>query len=200
MVRIFALSASLILLAGFQEASASVYVDALDERDGIYYKSNETKPFSDLWRSYWWYECPLAAWQGTSYKDCPLSAEGTFKDGKKEGPHRSWGISGQLLDEELYKDGKKNGQGTYTFPDGEKYVGAFKDNKKSGQGTYTYPDGDKYVGEYKDSKRNGQGTFTQANGVKYVGTWKDDKEWNGNVYNTKNNIIVRFVHGERINQ
>ena len=31
-----------------------------------------------------------------------------------------------------------------------KYVGEFKDNKPNGQGTWTYYNGDKYVGEWKD--------------------------------------------------
>ena len=65
--------------------------------------------------------------------------------------------------------------GTYTFADGDKYVGEVKDNKKHGQGTYTYANGDKYVGEYKDGKINGQGTFTSADGDKYFGEWKEDK-------------------------
>ena len=34
-----------------------------------------------------------------------------------------------------------------------------KGNCKNGQGTYTWPSGDKYVGEYKDSKRHGKGTL-----------------------------------------
>ena len=70
--------------------------------------------------------------------------------------------------------------GTYTFPDGAKYVGEWKDNKPNGQGTFTdsdsnqsmktftYPDGAKYVGEYKDNKRNGQGAMTWPSGDKYV--------------------------------
>ena len=52
-----------------------------------------------------------------------------------------------------------NGQGTYTWATGEKYVGEFKDGNLNGQGTYTFPDGKKYVGEFKDGKRNGQGTY-----------------------------------------
>ena len=32
-------------------------------------------------------------------------------------------------------------------------------------GTYTWNNGDKYVGEYKDDERNGQGTYTYANGT-----------------------------------
>ena len=55
--------------------------------------------------------------------------------------------------------------GTYTFDDGDKYVGEWKDNKYHGQGTYTYANGDKYVGEYKDDKKHGQGTYTYANGT-----------------------------------
>jgi len=35
----------------------------------------------------------------------------------------------------------KNGYGTFTFPDGRKYVGESKDSKKHEQGTLTYADG-----------------------------------------------------------
>ena len=77
-----------------------------------------------------------------------------------------------------YKDGKYNGQGTYTAANGNKYVGEYKDDKRNGQGTYTFASGNKYVGEYKDGKYNGQGTYTAANGDKYVGEFKDDK-YNG---------------------
>ena len=48
--------------------------------------------------------------------------------------------------------------GTFTWPDGEKYVGEWKDNKRNGQGTYTFPSGNKYVGEFKD------GDFQTASG------------------------------------
>ena len=76
-----------------------------------------------------------------------------------------------------FKNGKFNGQGTYTAYD-YKYVGEFKDGKGNGRGTYTFVDGRKYVGEFKDEMRNGQGTYTFANGSKYVGEWKDDR-YNG---------------------
>ena len=42
--------------------------------------------------------------------------------------------------------GEPNGQGTYTNPDGGKYIREFKDGKEQVQGTYTYPDGRKYIG------------------------------------------------------
>ncbi|MDA0361923.1 MAG: hypothetical protein O3A45_02845 [Proteobacteria bacterium] len=42
--------------------------------------------------------------------------------------------------------------------------------------TYTYHNGDKYVGEWKDDKQHGQGTYTFADGGKLVGEWKDGKQ------------------------
>ena len=36
--------------------------------------------------------------------------------------------------------------------DKTKYIGQFKDGKFDGQGTYTYPDGTKYIGQFKDGK------------------------------------------------
>ena len=44
------------------------------------------------------------------------------------------------------------------------YVGEFKDGKFNGQGTYTYYSGDKYVGEFKDGTFNGQGIEFNADG------------------------------------
>ena len=75
------------------------------------------------------------------------------------------------------KDGKcfspKNGQATFTYPNGMTYVGEWKDDKRHGQGTYTFPEGTRYVGEFKDDKVHGQGTTTSPDGTTYVGEWKD---------------------------
>ena len=44
------------------------------------------------------------------------------------------------------------------------YVGEWKNGKKEGQGTFTYGkgkwEGEKYEGEFKDGYRHGQGTYT----------------------------------------
>ena len=66
-----------------------------------------------------------------------------------------------------------NCQGTYTWADGQKYVGEWKDRKQHGQGTDTYSDGSKYVGEYKDGKKYGQGTYTFADGTVEKGIWEN---------------------------
>jgi len=79
----------------------------------------------------------------------------------------------------------KNGYGTYTYPDGEKYVGHFKNGKQNGYGTYTFPDGIKYVGNHKDddfsgtennnSNNNNQNTTTCDQPQKPLYKYKDDK-------------------------
>jgi hypothetical protein len=72
-----------------------------------------------------------------------------------------------------YKDGKRNGFGTYTYANGGKYVGEFKNNKFNGQGTWTHSSGDKYVGEFKDNMLNGHVTVTRSDGDIFVGEYKD---------------------------
>ena len=86
-----------------------------------------------------------------------------------------------------WKDGERNGQGTGKKPDGKKYVGEWKDNKPDGHGTLTYGkgewEGDQYVGEWRENKQNGQGTYKFSNGTKYVGNWKDNRfSGNGTLY------------------
>ena len=74
-----------------------------------------------------------------------------------------------------FKNGKKHGQGTYTYINGNKYVGEFKDDKWHGQGILTYANGDKYVGGFRKRKAYGQGTFTFASGKKWIGEWDNNK-------------------------
>ena len=84
-----------------------------------------------------------------------------------------------------------------TFPDGSRYVGEFKDGKRHGQGTYTWYDPfnkdyeNKYVGQWKDDKQSGQGTWTltcvftlkwKELHAKYVGQWKDGKKHGQGTY------------------
>jgi len=72
------------------------------------------------------------------------------------------------------KNGKRHGQGTYTFANGNKYVGEWKDDKFHGQGTFTWANGDQYIGEWKDSKKHGKGTKTYTDGSVEKGIWKND--------------------------
>ena len=66
-----------------------------------------------------------------------------------------------------------NGQGTYIYANGDKYVGEHKDGWSHGQGTYTDTSGNKYVGEWKDNKMHGQGTKTWSDGAVFKGLWEN---------------------------
>ena len=77
--------------------------------------------------------------------------------------------------------------GTYTYANGDKYVGEHRDGKAHGHGTYTFSDGEKYIGEYRDDERHGQGTNTWPDGEKYVGEWKDDKKHGQGTYTWSRN-------------
>jgi TPR repeat protein len=46
----------------------------------------------------------------------------------------------------------------------------------NGHGSFTYANGDKYVGEWKNGKREGKGAYTFSNGLVINRVWKDDKE------------------------
>jgi len=78
-----------------------------------------------------------------------------------------------------WQDNARTGQGTFYAANGDKYVGEYRNGNKHGQGTQTYgPNsewgGDQFVGEFRDDFRNGQGAYTYANGDKYVGDWQDN--------------------------
>jgi len=54
-----------------------------------------------------------------------------------------------------------------------KKQGCIEGNCWNGQGTFIYKSGDKYVGGWKYSERHGQGTFTYADGRIVKGIWKE---------------------------
>ena len=73
-----------------------------------------------------------------------------------------------------WRNGEKDGQGTYTWSGGEmKYQGQYKDDLEDGQGTFTWPNGEQYQGGFKEDEMDGQGTVALANGKKYKVVYKE---------------------------
>ena len=63
-----------------------------------------------------------------------------------------------------WKNGKKDGQGTYIFNDtGMKYVGTFKCGKLI-QGKWLYPNGSYFEGCFDNNKPKGMGQWHFENG------------------------------------
>ena len=83
---------------------------------------------------------------------------------------------------------------------GDKYVGEFRDGYRNGHGTFIWSDEGKYEGKWKDGKFHGQGTFTFSDGNKGVGEFRDNKPWNIITYKIHVNIIGKYVNGKVVEQ
>ena len=76
----------------------------------------------------------------------------------------------------------RHDRGFYTWTNGETYDGEWKNGEKNGYGTFNFLDGDGYnrdvyVGEWKDDKKHGKGKMIYTNGDDmYDGMWKDDEK------------------------
>lgn len=72
--------------------------------------------------------------------------------------------------------------GSYSYPDGNRYVGEWGNNNRNGQGTLTFSSGHRYVGEFRNGNYNGQGAFFWADGNRYVGEYRDHKRAGQGIY------------------
>ena len=52
--------------------------------------------------------------------------------------------------------------------------GEFVKGKRQGEGTYTFSDGEKYTGQWFQDQQHGKGVFTFKNGNVYDGLWYKD--------------------------
>ena len=63
-----------------------------------------------------------------------------------------------------WKNGKKEGRGTYVFHEtGQKYVGQFKNGQLVG-GKWLYPNGSHFEGSFDNNKPKGHGKWVFQNG------------------------------------
>ena len=103
--------------------------------------------------------------------------EGEFNEGKMEG-------TGCLIYKNKkeyrgqFKDGNKNGYGIMKWLTGEKYEGEWN-NDSFKFGTYSWPNGNLFLGNFENDTINGMGTFyCAALGTIETGMWKNGKRSN----------------------
>ena len=125
--------------------------------------------------------------------------EGEFKDGKMNGHGTKTFPDGTIYKGE-FKEGNRNGHGTVNFPDGTIYEGEFKEGELNGHGTVNFPNGSKYEGEFKDGRRNGHGTATSPNGDRFTGAFSNDQRHGQGTFTYKDGTSYKglWEHGEKI--
>ncbi len=96
---------------------------------------------------------------------------GYVKNGKYTNGTYTYANGNKYIGE--FSQNMASGKGVMSFANGDRYEGLFKNNLRNGFGTYKFADGRVYVGEYKDDLYNGNGTYTQKNGEKYIGEFKN---------------------------
>jgi len=96
-------------------------------------------------------------------------------DGRIEGyGTQSWPDGAKYTGEFL--NGEKHGYGTKTTSNGQSYSGFWKHNNRSGHGTYRWPSGSSYTGNFKHGDNHGWGKYTWHNGKVYEGEYKNDEK------------------------
>jgi hypothetical protein len=73
-----------------------------------------------------------------------------------------------------YRDGKMNGHGIYTWPDGRRFEGEYRDNLRNGRGDFKYADGSRYDGEFRAGLWNGHGVYISLD-ERYEGEFQDGR-------------------------
>ena len=113
-------------------------------------------------------------------------SDGTRYEGEWQNGQRSYGTfyfkDGSTYKGE-WKDDDIEGDGIYTFPNGEQLEGSFGYSEWGDEGykldrirgKTTYQDGSKYEGGLKFGERKGNGTMYYSDGSRYEGEWYFDR-------------------------
>lgn len=159
------------------------------------------------------------------YYDGNKMYKGSWKDGLPHGRGEMKSFTGFY--QGWFKNGKRDGQGTWVDITGKKYVGGWVDDKQQGEGRIFYPAGDlegrsyfegqwengRIIGTgktvyqngseetvaYQDGKRNGEATWTNYSEVRKGLYVGDKKEGKWQTYRGKRRVAVQiYKNGELV--
>ncbi|CAD8212891.1 unnamed protein product [Paramecium octaurelia] len=112
--------------------------------------------------------------QGWEVFPSKSSYKGLYVNGKPEGQGKFTWANGEYYEGEWF-NGNKHGCGTWMGLKGDMYAGQWVDGKPNGKGQHKWINGDQYKGEFKDSLKHGYGEELFANGDRYVGMYQNGK-------------------------
>ncbi len=100
-----------------------------------------------------------------------------------------------------WENGLRNGQGKYTWPNGDVYEGTWQNDNRHGYGVYLWNDGSKYKGNYSVGIRSGYGIYYYTNGNIYEGTWQNNlKHGIANLYfKDSANLGGKYINNKYVN-
>jgi len=99
--------------------------------------------------------------------------------------------------QEKNKEGKREGQGTCKFANGESYEGEWKNGKMEGRGCFKMADGDVYDGLWKGGLKDGRGTYYYASGNADVVKFERGEETEEGVrFTTDRTMAWKLVRGD----
>lgn len=102
------------------------------------------------------------------YTSKAFKYQGEFKDGLKQGAGTYEWDSGLRYEGEFDSD-RPNGKGKFLFPNGDTYEGDVKAGVVAGRGVYVTKGGDRIEGSFADGRANGSGIYRFASGDRYEG-------------------------------
>jgi hypothetical protein len=111
---------------------------------------------------------------GKQYHRDGMVEEGVFKNDVLINGKTTWPDDGGVYVGTYNKEGNQDGVGTYVGR-GFKYHGEYQNGKLNGVGMLTCPNGDVYDGQFKNDKRNGIGRLTLPDGTTSIGRYENDK-------------------------
>ena len=134
----------------------------------------------------------------TYYSETPREGislpDGTFKGVLKDGKP-SWGTLTDLcgiIYEGEFQDGKIQGKGIMTFPEGQRYEGDFVNEKFEGDPVcITRPNGNRYEGQFANGKFEGRGIYTWASGERYEGDFVNGEQHGKGVFYMVGRLLLR---------
>jgi hypothetical protein len=103
-----------------------------------------------------------------------LILQGYFFGGKRWGKGKMKGKNGFVFFEGSWENDKANGYGIRKYPySGDRHEGNYKDGLRDGVGTFLWANGDKYSGHFKAGQMHGYGRLEWTNGDMYYGAFEN---------------------------
>ena len=136
-----------------------------------------------------------------NYCETELPLAGELKKTIKLGDSRA---KNNVTSKGLYsgpiEDGMPSGEeGVCKYIDGSEYRGSWRSGRRNGLGTFTFPNLDEYIGKWVGDRRCGFGKLSSALGNTYEGNWENNLQHGQGILHLKDGYryVGEFVRGKR---